>query len=226
MIRWIAIAALGGLVAALVVPSRDVPARPRLSPKLGRALLNNLTARAGLDDNWRLFFEALAKSESRWNPHASNDSSGEVAAALIAYTRNRKRYAGCGWPVSRYIHPGSGGFLGIIPANGLAVFWGTVLQCVDPHIVLEPAANVVMAMGYARRLMRWKQFKANPTWHNLWRGWDNPAAMGPGARRQKFERILGELGHPSSFADRQVTSLGSFDALAMLVHLRRGAVVA
>ncbi len=223
MIRWIAIAALGGLLAALLPAGRALPARPRLSPKEGRALLSRLTARAGLPAAWRVFLDAKAMRESNYNPRSRNDRPGEVRAAWTAYKRNKKRYAWCGWSLDRYARPGSGGWLGIIPSNGLAVFWGTVMQCVDPRVILEPAANLVMGLGYARGLMRWKGFQRNPTWHNLWKGWGNPSGMGPGARSDQFLEVLDRLGHPRSFADRQVPKLPGFDPVALLIDLRKEA---
>ncbi len=65
MIRWIAIAALGGLLAALLPAGRALPARPRLSPQEGRALLSRMTARAVLPAACRVFLDAKAMRDSR-----------------------------------------------------------------------------------------------------------------------------------------------------------------
>ena len=225
--------------------------------KVGQDELRFLAQQAGLDDEWIIYFEATAAGESGFNNLAAHgdpslmppwagpvrDGASEAKAARIAYDRNAKKYAGCAAPVRPMDSPltytseaaranrysfGSGGWFAELPANFVAAFKDTKYHCIDPWSVFDPAASLVMAIEYSRRVMRRTSFKANPTWVNLRVGHANPSAMNdPEAlNRQRFGKNkfgdrLEQIGQPSSFMDRPVTPLPSQNPVGMLEYLEQ-----
>ncbi len=188
------------------VPATAVPQR-KWTQLQGKTRLIDIIARTPADAAWFEFLVARAYRESRWFPTAHNDHPKEVVASSRAYDRNLERYVGCPWSASRY-KLGSGGYLGIIPPNGLAAFWGTKYHCMDPRMVFDPVANVVMGLFYGKRLMRWSNFKKKPTFLNLWSGWGNPSRMGEPQRlanvRPFFEDALDKSAEPHTLIDEIV----------------------
>ncbi len=195
---------------------------PRIGSDQGVTDLVNLINASRVDAAWEIFFLSKAWGESKWKPHVRNDRSAEIAAAQRAYVRNAEWYTNCPWPKHRYTHPGSGGYLGVIAPNGLAAFWGTNLQCMDPHMIMDGPANYVMALYYAKRLQRWSNFRRVPTWQNLWVGWRRPGSMGePGALARiesHFAKGLAKIAEPHSFMKLPVTSLPKLPAANILYN--------
>jgi hypothetical protein len=156
----------------------------------GLADLLSAASAMGLPQPWALFFAAVAHHESRWNSAVGrgieigappgvkiNHSTGEAAAAAVAYQRNEHLFSECGHPKSHYLF-GSGGWFGMLPGNGLYAFRGTPSICLSPWAVFHPHASIAMAIGYAQRLMRYDAFEADRSWINLNRGWAAPSKMG------------------------------------------------
>lgn len=195
---------------------------PRIGSAQGLTDLTNLINASGVDASWEVFFIAKSWWESKWQPHVRNDRRSEIAAAQRAYVRNAEWYTHCPWPKHRYTHPGSGGYLGVIAPNGLAAFWGTSLQCMDPHMIMDGPANYVMGLDYAERLMRWSNFKKVPTWQNLWVGWRRPGSMGQaGALAQiegNFAKSLDQTAELHSFMKQPVTRLPRLPAPNVLYN--------
>lgn len=167
------------------------------------AAVRGLAAEAGLPEAWGDFFAMVAWRESKGDPEATNDSEGEAEAAGKAYRRNRERYEGCGHPESAYTW-GSGGWFGILPANGLAQL-GDELRCLPPSSVLEPRVALAMAVGMARGLMRWDGFAKVPSWLNLRAMWGWPAKGGDAAylaaARPEFAKDAAAVGLPRGWLD-------------------------
>ena len=215
------------------VPLAEAPDRAGLNA------IRSLGARAGLSEDWIAFFAMTARGESGWNNLVGlgdqalvpegikmNRSAAEATAARRAYERNVARYGDCPHPAWMYQF-GSGGWFGILPANGLQAFWCTQFQCLSPYAVFEPEASLVMAIGIARRLQNWSGFQARPTWINLRLGWGCPSCMGDperiAARRERFEGHARATGLPDGWLDRPVTPLGGGNLAQLLVALRGGA---
>ncbi len=207
----------------------------------GRANLRYLAEQAGLPFDWSMFFEAVARGESgfhsyvglgkpelfpdwtRPNTSASKKlQNNEANAAASAYDRNKKKLSKCPWSRSRYVF-GSGGWFAMLPAFAVGAFSGTGYQCIDPYAVFDEPASLVMAQEMARRLMAWKNFKANPTWLNLRIGWGNPASMNkPSALERaarKFGDRLEQIGFDRSFMHRPVVSLPPKNPAAVVEYL-------
>jgi len=204
---------------------------PQTGGSKGLKLLRTEAERAGLSDDWTTFLAAVAYHESRWNPSVGLGLPGrievpgislnegkhgawEAKAAVMAYDRNEDEFKQCPWPRMRYGF-GSGGWFGLLPANALWSFKGTPGFCMDPQkAVFDPWSSLVLGTDYARRLMRWKSFKAGgATWKVLNRGWAAPGNMdGTPAERvaktdERWEKALKALGVPSSWGNRKVTKL-------------------
>jgi len=209
---------------------------------------------AQLPEDWQIFLAAVAWGESRWNSDVGlgpNDHPGrppwlrrskasaglqraEAKAALRAYRHNANRFAGSPWPEDRYTW-GSGGYFGMLPAyaviNGFAATPQWIPQ-IDPWDVTDPIVSVVCAVGFARGLMRWRQFKqGGGTWLALRVGWGRPGSMASKGRqnqvRPKLARALAELGVPESFMYRKVPQLTipKGAALLSLIEAREAAAV-
>ncbi|MCX4240193.1 hypothetical protein [Paraliomyxa miuraensis] len=198
-------AIVAGLVA-VVSMSGTASASQGVAPGEGAyrvAAVRGLAAEAGLPPAWGDFFALVAWRESKGNPQAVNDSTSEAAAAAKAFDRNRERYEGCGHPEGAYTF-GSGGWFGMLPANGLAQL-GEALYCLPPSSVLEPRVALAMAVGFARGLMRWDGFGKVPTWLNLRAMWGWPAKGGDLAflakARVEFAGDAAEVGLPASWLD-------------------------
>jgi len=190
---------------------------------------------AHVPGDWQVFFAVIAYRESKWHSDVGlgpNNAPGrppwlrdskapvrlreaEAAAACRGYERNRAKYfANAPWSAARYCW-GSGGFFGLLPAFGvISGFRATpeLIAQIDPWGVADPVVGFVMAVGFARGLMGWKQFRAGgSTWLALATGWGEPGKMGDRAaqdkRRKKFAEALDLLGVPRSFMDRQVSPL-------------------
>jgi hypothetical protein len=194
----------------------------------GQEELRYLAEWAFLDEEWMAFLEATAAGESGFNnlvglgnpalfpdwasPNtkaSSNLQANEAKAAEVAYGRN-DYLKNCSWPRSRYTF-GSGGWFGLLPANAVAAFKGTRYECIDPWSVFDPVSSLVEIVDYCRRIMRWDNFKAKPTWLNLRVGIGNPSNMNKSdimaEKTVSFGDRVQELGYPASFIHRQVTPL-------------------
>lgn len=211
-------------------PSTDDIRFPVFEDREGASLLEDLLEATGLDGQWRRFFLSTARGESGFTsnivlgdpklyPHGSKPSSltdtlgpGEAKGARTAYDRavEQKRFDGCPWPASAYTW-GSGGWLGMLPANAWYAYLGTSLRCRHPWYLLHPVDHVVTAIEFARRLMGWKTFTANPNWLRLRVGWGNPSAMDDVQVREavakKFGVQLEALGVDKAFMLEKVTPL-------------------
>lgn len=196
----------------------------------GQTDIRYLAEWAFLDEEWIVFLEATAAGESRFNnfvglgnpalfpdwaqPNlkaSQKSQKREAEAAGISYDRN-DYLAGCDWPRSRYVF-GSGGWFGALPGNAVAAFKGTRYECIDPWSVFDPVSSLVEIVEYCRRIMRWDNFKANPTWLNLRVGVGSPSNMNKPDKlarmEEKFRDKLLELGYSASFMYGQVMPLPS-----------------
>lgn len=203
---------------------------PIYSGQAGAAKLEELCKAAGLDSQWVRFFKVTARGESGFTsnvvlgdptlyppgskPSAETDrlGPGEASGARTAYNRgvSEGRYTGCPWPASAYTW-GSGGWLGMVPANAWYAYVNTSLRCRHPWYLLHPVDQVVTAIEIGRRLKGWSAFKANPTWLTMRVGWGNPSKMDDPQQheviRNKLAPHLKALGIPSSWLDQKVTAL-------------------
>ena len=200
----------------------------------GAFMLQEILKFTGADLDWRRFFLGIARGESGFNsnmalgdrrlyPHGSQPSkytdshgTGEAAGARKAYKRaiDRGWLRGCPWSADAYSW-GSGGWLAMLPANAWYAYRSTGLVCRHPWYLLHPADHVVVGVDFARRLMNWSAFKADPTWLTLRVGWGNPSAMDePQARErvaQKFGDQLRGLGVSTDWMHQEVTGLPDHD---------------
>ncbi len=106
----------------------------------------------------------------------------EANAAKIAYDRNVTKGA---LPSSdapmKYWLLGSGGWFGILPANGLVSFGKADANEYSPVDIFDARRSVAMLADYMRRLTWWKSFKAaDPSNHVevLKAGMASPSLMG------------------------------------------------
>ena len=228
---------VGAAVLGLIV-STDKPGSGSIGEWPDAAGLDDLEAAmdaAGLPDDWKIFLAATAYGESKWNTDVGlgpNDHPGrppwmrpskasaklqnnEARAACKAYDKNAaKWFANSPWPPARYCF-GSGGWFGFLPTYGLiSGFKATpeLIAQIDPWDVADPLVSLVMALGYARGLMRWKQFAAGGgTWLTLRVGWGRPANMSTAQSnakvRAKFASHLAEIGVAPSWMDQRVPQL-------------------
>jgi len=198
----------------------------------GLSKVRAYAANAGLSKDWQDFFVLVAYRESKGKNlvglgHDSgappyihlNHGEGEAVAAGRAYDRNADQYAGC-WPRSVYTW-GSGGWFGILPANGLEVFDDTAWVCLHPWTVTDPAISLVMAIGMARRLMGWDSFDG--TVLSLRVGWGDPSSMGDAdvlaAKRPAYAADAKAAGLSVTFLDRQLTKPPLADPAALALSL-------
>ncbi len=190
---------------------------------------------AELPADWQTFLTATAYRESKFHTDVGlgpNDAPGrppwlrdskaslaaqenEARGACKAYDKNYdKWFRDSKYPGIRYCF-GSGGWFGFLPAYGIiSGFRATpeYIATVDPWDVADPIMSVVMAVGFARGLMKWKQFTAGGgTWLTLRIGWGKPGNMGKTASspkiRQNFAEQLAKIGVDPDFMDRKVTTL-------------------
>ena len=211
-----------------------------------QALMREMFEALGFDPMWSMFFEATAKNESGFNELAGlgkpelfppwsepntrasvSVQNNEADAATRAYERNKEHLSGCGWPKSRYTF-GSGGWFAMLPANAvMQAPRGNPMRCIDPWEIFDPAVSVVFALGMARGLTNWRNFKTEPTFGNLRVGWGNPSSMGKqdrlqGARTSSrgFASRLAELGFDPDLFDHPVVPMPPYEPEAMLARLR------
>lgn len=230
LLALIALAAAGGAGAA------SSPGGGGSGPagKGGQRAVRKQAARAMVHDDWGTFLAAVAHHESNFNPNVGFGSPDlavvpdyvkmttggrakqESQAGLKAFDRNVTRKDGtpgqlapCGYARGRYAY--SGGWYGILPANGLvSAFRGTDGVCLDPWVVFDPWISTLIAIGYAKGLRGWKTFRASPqSWLALNRGWKDPSRMDQPMEKTdaRFLRALRKMGVSESFAYRKVVPL-------------------
>lgn len=217
------------LLLALASGGKPAPGEKGAGPyPKGAKAVREQARRAGMDESWVTFLAAVAHHESRWNPRVAfgdptqaiippdvklntkpeSLARHESQAGLVALKRNRER-GDMGYPPGRYAY--SGGWFGILPANGLyAAFKGTEGSSMDPWVVFDPWISTLMAIGYAQGLMGWKSFRRGPrSWLSLNRGWKHPGKMDEAmdGTDNRFFKALKAIGVPASFAHEKVTSL-------------------
>lgn len=173
----------------------------------------------GASKEWQDFFILVAQGESGGNTSVGlgvqtdappwahmNYSTAEAKAAARAYDRNKKHYVGC-WPKQAYGF-GSGGWFGLLPANGIIAFKDdSELRCLHPWSVFDAPTAMVMAAWFARRLQGWSNWDG--TVLSLRVGWGAPEKMGDVSyleqKRAKFEEDCRQVGLPESFLDHKLT---------------------
>ncbi len=198
----------------------------------GRNELLGWLNRAGMPNDWIVFFDAASHGESRWNSDVGlgdpalvpawvrmNVSKGEARAACRAYDRQVERGklpAG-----DRRWCFGSGGYFAMLPANAEIGAFGTDFGEPGPYDLFDPPKAVVMAVAYAKRLRGWSSFRADPTWLTLRVGWSNPSKMADrefrAKVRERFARSLRKAGYPASFMDRRVSAMGWYPGARQLL---------
>lgn len=202
----------------------------------GERAVRKQARRAMVHDDWGTFLAAVAHHESRWNPNVAFGAAdlaqipgtvklnttpekmarNESRAGERAFDRNVTRKDGtagqlarCSYPRARYAY--SGGWYGILPANGLvSSFRGTDGVCLDPWLVFDPWVSTLMAIGYAKGLRGWKSFRRSPqSWLALNRGWKDPGKMDQAMEKTdaRFLKALRNMGVSESFAYRKVVPL-------------------
>lgn len=209
----------------------------------GLAKLRGLCAAASIPEEWTQILGFIAYGESGWNnlvglgmpelfpdwakPNRKASSSAqahEAAAARKAWERNQERFAACGHPPEAYWF-GSGGWFGLLPANGLAKLDGTgELGCLPPSTVFDPAVSILMACGFARALMGWEGFREHPTRLNLRVGWGNPSAMGDHAiltaKRPRYEKHRKACKLPPGWLDQRIGTPPPVNFASMLSAMK------
>ena len=202
---------------------------------------------AELPADWQAFLAATAYRESKFHNDVGlgpNDAPGrppwlkdskasakaqanEARAACKAYNKNyEKWFKGSEYPEIQYCF-GSGGWFGFLPAYGIiSGFKATpeYIRTINPWDVTDPYISVVMAVGFARGLMNWKQFKAGgSTWLALRIGWGKPGNMAKtnmsSKVRNNFGKQLAKVGVDPSFMDRKVTVLSIPKAAHLLAMM-------
>lgn len=197
-----------------VEPKGEDPS-PSLEPQAqGLAAVRHTAASMGAPLEWQDFFVLVAAGESGFHSDVGlgsqlnaplwvdmNTSAAEAKAALRAFDRNADEYDGC-WPREAYGF-GSGGWFGLLPANGIIAFKGSELRCLHPWTVFDPKISTIMAAWFARRLTGWSNWDG--TVLSLRIGWGTPENMGDPAirelKRDKFVQHCAKAGLPSSFLD-------------------------
>lgn len=180
-----------------------------------------------LDDTQRKFLILVARGESGWDPlvglgdpelfpagtkpnrKASTAlQEGEARAARKAYQRHADVFAACGVGHDEAAYGfGSGGWFGMLPANGLWQLRDTPFRCWPPSAVFDPARAITIAIAFARGLQGWDGYQANRTVGNLRAGWGLPTSMGTSIdpdRIAKYRRHATESGLPASFVDLEL----------------------
>lgn len=203
-VRWQDVAAVvgglvvaGGVVYLLTRKNEGAGSREAPTPQIpestsqGLQTMVDLMTAAGTPTDWQIFFAAVAHHESRWHSNAHNDSDSEVYYSGVAYD-NSQFLHDCKWPRSRYAI-GSIGWYGMMPAYGMKAFQGTAKECADPWVGFQPAWMFAQAVGFSRRLRSRSNYKVNPTWLNLNRGWRGGSYMGTGALEPTDSRFLKAL---------------------------------
>jgi len=207
-----------------------------------RGLVQAMSEAVGLDAVWTAFMEAAALGESGFNPVAARGSQvgapswakvysdpNEALAAQRAYNRNSERYGECtSSNVERQRYQfGSGGLWALLPANGLAGFWGTELECMSPWAVFEPAPAFVMSLEMNRRIMKYSAFQAVPTFGNVRVGHRSTKKLGRASELERQRNGLNKLGdrlqqldYSRELVDTNVTPLPARDPLGMLAKLQ------
>lgn len=200
----------------------------------GAFMLQELLQASGVDRQWLRFFLATARGESGFTsnmvlgdrslyPTGSKPSKltdtlgpGEANGARKAYDRafDKGRLEGCPWSAGAYSW-GSGGWLAMLPANAWYAYKDTSLRCRHPWYLLHPVDHVVVGIDFARRLMGWSAFKANPTWLTLRVGWGNPSAMDDPKAHERVAKKFGDqlraLGLAPEWMNERVTALPKHD---------------
>lgn len=207
-----ALAALLGLAgSAKAEPGSGTDPKPishgrqELDAQLGK--LSNI-----LDETQRDFLVLVARGESGFSSAAKNDSTGEAKAAGVAYDRHADLFGTCPYPRSAWSF-GSGGWFGMLPANG-AYHLRETFPCLDPIYVFDPAMSIVAAIAFARALQGWDAFQANPTVAALRAGWGNPGWMAspPPDKVVKWRGHATSSGLPADFLERTIKRFPSNSA--------------
>ena len=199
--QWV----LGLGTAAAVLSSRDAQALPTVEPDVkpprGEAKAENgyagvryqarhlarVMGWSGATEEWfENFAQVQAFSESRGNFTAANRTSSERSAAKTAYTRNAPKMptiiAGT-TPDQWYGEIGSGGWYGLIMANGLYAFrsQGAAVGEVGPQDIFNAWRSTVMEAAVIDRLMGWSNFRdlsgSDRNAYALKRGMASPTLM-------------------------------------------------
>lgn len=192
---------------------------PSLEPKaVNAADVRQHAILVGAPLKWQEFFLLVAQGESGFRSDVGlgvqtdappwvdmNSSTAEAKAAERAYERNVETFAGC-WPKAAYGF-GSGGWYGMLPANGIIAFKNdTELKCLHPWVVFDPKISTIMAAWFARRLQGWKNWDG--TVLSLRVGWGAPEKMGDADyladKRSKFAQDCVKAGLPASFLDEKL----------------------
>jgi hypothetical protein len=161
-IQILAAAVLGIAIAKGTETTRPTIATPTATRADLRELADLVEEEIGLP-GFSDFAAAVAWRESRYNPQAKNTAPAEAAAAARGYDANGDRYAGSGFPRSRYTF-GSGGWFGFLPSTALADReWNDA----DPFLIFDPAASVVLLGAFAQRIAR-NRFPALPPSARNW----------------------------------------------------------
>jgi hypothetical protein len=199
-----------------------------------------------LDDVQRKFLILVARGESGWNPlvglgdpslfpagtkpntkASAGAQENEARAARVAFERHAADFEACGIGHSEQDFGfGSGGWFGMLPANGIWQLRDTPFRCWPPAAVFDPARALTMAIAFARGLQGWDGFKANPTVYNLRAGWGIPTSMGNNVaaeRIAKYRKHAQESGLPSSFVDETIAHFPG-DYVGIYQTLAAGAV--
>jgi hypothetical protein len=225
IIPWLL--AVGAVLVAGTAAAANDGGYPTGPPsKAGHADLLGVVDKMGAPDEWGTFLAAVAHRESRFDNLAENTSSGEAAAARRAYQRQRDRghFASAPWPDSAYTF-GSGGWYGILPANGMIAFVGTELENLDPRTAVhDPVTSTIMAFEYARRIFGWGAFDG--TWLGLRVGWANPSRMGDpefvAEVAGRFAKDLRAIGAPESFMHERVATMTGYPGAEALFYQMKG----
>ena len=143
----------------------------------GKDTLASAVRDVGVPGDAQKWLLAKAWIESRGNDQAVNVGDGPAARQAAERLQNDGRLPRCR-NLDEYAF--SGGPWGLIPAIFLVVAYpdDDAMKCSDPRIVLSPREALAMVLAYAGRLQKRPDYRANPTWENLWLGFQRPGFMG------------------------------------------------
>jgi hypothetical protein len=195
-------------------PARGTP--PEIEPSGDTVDVRDLAASAGAPTIWQDFFAMTAYGESKFHPDVGlgiqegappwvemNISTKDAMTSCAMYKANLKWLAPC-WPKEVYCF-GSLGLFQNLPVAALAAFKNDpYYRCAHPWSLSDPAASMIYAVWFARRLQGWSNWDG--TVLGMRAGWANPSTMHK-PTAEKYAKWAGHcqsVGLPPSFLDQNL----------------------
>jgi len=157
-------------VFAVVAAALALSASPASAPDVA-------LHRQGIEGELATFLRAKAYVEARGNPLALNRHDADAGRRAARRLRREGRLPDCGRSADEYAF--SGGLYGQLPAIAIVVSHETIGTdvCEDPVAVFDANKSTRMAVAYAARLQRRREYREHPSWKTLWLGFRDPDLM-------------------------------------------------